>query len=78
MLICSRCGKGKTILSYSRHKKGSSGSGGVWALRAPIHSRIQKPNLHKYMGQKYCTSCLRIVKKDFKSKITAEDLSVQL
>lgn len=62
MLICSRCGKGKNKLSYSRHKKGSSGAGGVWALRAPIHKRVQKPNLHKFAGKKYCTKCLRVVK----------------
>lgn len=62
MLICSRCGKGKNKLSYSRHKKGSSGAGGVWALRAPIHKRVQKPNLHNFKGKKYCTKCLRIVK----------------
>ncbi len=82
MLICTRCGKGKNILAYSRHKKGSSGAGGVWALRAPIHQRTQKPNLHVYKrsmkiklssgafklvykGQKYCTSCLRIVKVNY-------------
>lgn len=63
MLICARCGKGKNIQSFSRHKKGSSGAGGVWALRAPIHKRVQKPNLHVYKGQKYCTKCLRIIKK---------------
>ena len=57
----------------SRHKKGSSGAGGVWALRAPIHKRIQKPNLHIYKGQKYCTKCLRIVKaaKKVASPVTA-------
>lgn len=65
MLICSRCGKGKNIVSFSRHKKGSSGAGGVWALRAPIHKRIQKPNLHTFKGQKYCTKCLRVVKESF-------------
>lgn len=63
MTTCLRCGKGKNKLSFSRHKKGSSGAGGTWALRAPIHTRTQKPNLHVYMGQKYCTKCLRIVKK---------------
>lgn len=62
MLICTRCGKGKNIQSYSRHKKGSSGAGGVWALRAPIHKRTQKPNLHTFKGKKYCTKCLRVVK----------------
>ena len=63
MTVCLRCGKGKNIQAFSRHKKGSSGAGGVWALRAPIHRRVQKPNLHVYMGKKYCTKCLRIVKK---------------
>ncbi|OGE27418.1 hypothetical protein A2867_02550 [Candidatus Daviesbacteria bacterium RIFCSPHIGHO2_01_FULL_40_11] len=63
MLICIRCGKGKNTVSFSRHKKGSSGAGGVWALRAPIHKRAQRPNLHIFKGQKYCTKCLRIVKQ---------------
>lgn len=67
MLACLRCGKGKNKLSYSRHKKGSSGAGGTWALRAPIHQRTQKPNLHTYLGKKYCTKCLRIVKKNSSS-----------
>lgn len=65
MNICVRCHKGKNIVAFSRHKKGSSGAGGTWALRAPIHSRVQKPNLHTYKGEKYCTSCLRKVKKPF-------------
>ena len=63
MTACFRCGKGRNAQAYSRHKKGSSGAGGVWALRAPIHFRVQKPNLHSYKGEKYCTKCLRIVKK---------------
>lgn len=65
MLACIRCGKGKNIQSYSRHKKGSSGAGGTWALRAPIHQTIQKANLHAYKREKYCTKCLRVVKKSF-------------
>ncbi|MDP3974207.1 MAG: hypothetical protein Q8P92_05250 [Candidatus Daviesbacteria bacterium] len=65
MLICTRCGKGKNIQAFSRHKKGSSGAGGVWALRAPIHSRVQKVNLHIYNGKKYCTKCLRIIKTPY-------------
>lgn len=63
MLICSRCGKGKNIVNFSRHKKGSSGAGGTWALRAPIHKRTQKANLHAFKGEKYCTKCLRAIKK---------------
>ena len=66
MLACLRCGKGKTILAMSRHKKGSSGAGGTWALRAPIHTRVQLPNLHVFKGQKYCTKCLRAVKNALK------------
>lgn len=66
MTACFRCGKGKNRISFSRHKKGSSGAGGVWALRAPIHKRTQKPNLHVYKGKKYCTKCLRIVKEKFR------------
>jgi len=63
MLACSKCRKGKNIVAFSRHKKGSSGAGGVWALRAPIYKKAQKPNLHIFKGQKYCTKCLRKVKK---------------
>ena len=65
MAVCLRCKKGTNIVSFSRHKKGSSGAGGAWALRAPIHQRVQKPNLHTFKGKKYCTSCLRMVKKPY-------------
>jgi len=78
MLACLRCGKGKTISAYSRHKKGSSGAGGTWALRAPIHQRTQKPNLHLYKGDKYCTKCLRIVKSPFKGQSAKEQPQSQL
>jgi len=61
-VICDLCTKGIHTVAYSRHKKGSSGASGVWALRAPIHKRIQKPNLHTYKGTKLCTKCLRMVK----------------
>lgn len=65
MLVCSRCGRCKNKIAFSRHKKGSSGAGGVWALRAPIHKRFQKINLHTYKGEKYCTKCLRVIKAPF-------------
>ena len=65
MLVCTRCNKGKVMVPFSRHKKGSSGASGTWALRGPIHSRVQKPNLHIYQGLKYCTKCLRAVKPKF-------------
>lgn len=70
MLACVSCGKDKTVSSYSRHKKGSSGAGGNWALRAPIHKRAQKPNLHAYKGKRYCTKCLRKVKGNILSSRT--------
>lgn len=66
MLMCNLCGKGVRKVAFSRHKKGSSGAGGVWALRAPIHKRLQKPNLHAFKGAKYCTKCLRKVKARLK------------
>lgn len=69
MLVCVRCDKGKNKISYSRHKKGSSGAGGTWALRAPIHKRYQRPNLHVFKGNKYCTKCLRIVKGMYKPQV---------
>lgn len=69
MLACLNCGKSKSTQAFSRHKKGSSGAGGTWALRAPIHSRVQKPNLHVFKGEKYCTKCLRITKASFKPRV---------
>lgn len=76
MLACLRCGKSKNIVSFSRHKKGSSGAGGTWALRAPIHQRFQRPNLHVFKGEKYCTKCLRIVKKVTQVKVSVEPAQV--
>ncbi len=66
MLVCDICQKGMRKISFSRHKKGSSGAGGTWALRAPIHKRIQRPNLHTYKGMLFCTKCLRLVKQTSK------------
>lgn len=68
MLVCTLCNKGAHKIAFSRHKKGSSGAGGTWALRAPIHKRTQKPNLHTYKGLKFCTKCLRTVKKNLVSQ----------
>lgn len=78
MTSCARCGKGKNIQAYSRHKKGSSGAGGVWALRAPIHRKTQKPNLHAFGRKMYCTKCLRLVKKPWvkPTEIAAQPTSV--
>lgn len=68
MMVCQICQKGIRTVAFSRHKKGSSGAGGNWALRAPIHKRIQHPNLHKYQGMKFCTKCLRMVKAAEKTR----------
>jgi ribosomal protein L28 len=75
MFICNRCGKGKNTVNFSRHKKGSSGAGGTWALRAPIHKRIQKPNLHAFKGEQYCTKCLRVIKKSIQVQKPVEPQS---
>lgn len=64
MVVCTNCGKKPIMRSWSRHQKGSSGAS-VWPLRAQISKKPQKPNLHTFKGKKYCTKCLRIVKKDF-------------
>ncbi len=69
MSVCIKCKKGNNKVSFSRHKKGSSGAGGTWALRAPIHKRTQKPNLHSFKGAKYCTKCLRTFKKNLQPKV---------
>lgn len=66
MLACQLCQKGIKTIAFSRHKKGSSGAGGTWALRAPITKRTQRPNLHTYKGMKFCSKCLRIVKANVK------------
>jgi len=75
MFACDICQKGVKKIAFSRHQKGH-GVGGVWALRAPIYKKTQKPNLHKYMGMKLCTKCLRAVKKTLptdKSSVAVEN-----
>lgn len=72
MFQCELCLKGIKKQAFSRHKKGSSGAGGVWALRAPIHKRVQKPNLHVFKGKKYCTKCLRVVKSAYKPRLSEQ------
>lgn len=68
MLVCQLCQKGIRKVAFSRHKKGSSGAGGNWALKAPITKRVQHPNLHKYQGMRFCTKCLRLVKSAYKAE----------
>lgn len=75
MIICQMCSKGIHTVAFSRHKKGSSGAGGVWALRAQIHKRVQKPNLHSYKGMKLCTKCLRIVKSAVTKKASSSPVA---
>ncbi|MFH0937422.1 MAG: hypothetical protein V1808_03960 [Candidatus Daviesbacteria bacterium] len=78
MLTCQLCQKGIRSISFSRHKKGSSGAGGNWALRAPITKKVQKPNLHTYMRIKLCTKCLRAMKKStIKAKVSTETSPAQ-
>lgn len=79
MLVCSLCGKGARKIAFSRHKKGSSGAGGTWALRAQIYKKTQKPNLHNFKGLKFCTKCLRAVKaaSEKSSKRTGEKVIEQ-
>ncbi len=71
MKVCDNCTKGINKQAYSRHKKGSSGAGGTWALRAPIHQKTQKPNLHAFKGLKLCTKCLRAVRLALKPQTPA-------
>ena len=67
MLVCTLCSKRSHRTVWSRHKKGSSGASGTWALRAQISKKTQKPNLHVFKGDKYCTKCLRIVKTAYRA-----------
>lgn len=67
---CDVCAKGIHTVAFSRHKKGSSGASGVWALRAQITKRVQRPNLHTYKGLKFCTKCLRMIKAAEAAKAT--------
>ncbi len=76
MVICSRCGKKPVQVSFSRHQKGSSGHGGAWNLKAPIVKHTQTPNLHLFKGQKYCTKCVRIVKKSFNEAMSKPQAAV--
>lgn len=62
MAVCLLCNKHTIMRSWSRHKKGSSGHGGAWNLKAQISSKTQSPNLHAFKGEKFCTKCLRVVK----------------
>lgn len=77
MLVCQVCQKGARKVAFSRHKKGSSGAGGTWALRAPIHKRTQRPNLHTFKGMTLCTKCLRLVKSTIHTSKGTTQVKVQ-
>ncbi len=64
MMMCQLCEKGIHKVAISKHKKGSSGAS-QWPLRAQIHKKTQRPNLHIYKGMKLCSKCLRMVKKSY-------------
>lgn len=78
MSMCVSCGKKPKKIAWSRHKKGSSGAT-EWPLRAQISKRLQKPNLHTFKGQRYCTKCLRAIKASFRAKFqkTQEPQAIQ-
>jgi len=69
MVICINCGKKPVKVSYSRHQKGSSGAS-EWPLRAQISKHLQKPNLHVFKGDRYCTKCLRLAKAQFNTAMS--------
>jgi len=67
---CDRCGKGKLYGLTHRHHRGVAG--GQWKQRAPKTQKVSLPNLHTFRGDfdgkkgvwKFCTKCLRTVKKE--------------
>lgn len=71
MVICVSCGKIPRKISWSRHKKGSSGAS-EWPLRAQITKRTQMPNLHVFKGKRYCTKCLRLAKVKFNAAVISK------
>lgn len=75
MAICLNCSKSSNRISWSRHKKGSSGHGGDWNLKGPISKRTQHPNLHTFKGNKFCTKCLRIVKAEFNRSMSKPQIA---
>ncbi len=45
--FCAICEKQTTFGGNKKHKRGSSGGGGVWRYKAPNTKRSWKPNLRK-------------------------------
>ncbi|KKW00913.1 hypothetical protein A3H89_04630 [Candidatus Amesbacteria bacterium RIFCSPLOWO2_02_FULL_48_11] len=57
---CDNCGKGTQYGVTHVHRRGVAG--GRWKKRAQSTKRMFRPNLHKWMGMKLCTKCLRLLK----------------
>ncbi len=58
--ICDNCGRGAQYGESHTHGRGVAG--GRWKKRAVHTRKVFKPNLHKWMGMKLCTKCLRLLK----------------
>jgi ribosomal protein L28 len=49
-------------------------AGGRWKKRAPHTRKVFKPNLHKWMGMKLCTKCLRKLKGPYAAPVKVATL----
>lgn len=58
--VCDNCGRGVQYGETGKHGRGIAGS--RWKKRAQKTRKVFKPNLHKWMGMKLCTKCLRLLK----------------
>lgn len=58
--VCDNCGKASQYGETHSHRRGVAG--GRWKKRAAHTRKVFKPNLHKWMGMKLCTKCLRKLK----------------
>ena len=67
--ICQICGKGISVGRSQKHRRGVAGK--RWKNRAPVTSRLFKPNLQRVTlriggerrQMKICTKCLKRIKK---------------
>lgn len=58
--MCDYCGRGVQYGETGSHHRGVAGA--QWKKRAQRTRKVFKPNLHKWMGMKLCTKCLRKLK----------------
>ncbi len=65
--MCDNCGRGVQYGETSTHHRGVAGN--RWKKRAPKTRKVFKPNLHKWMGMKLCTKCLRMLKGKAKDSV---------